>query len=573
MSELSKTADGNRQPTLEEQLRELNHIAAQTRHLLQQSAPHLGQQCEQHLDRLSAILSRLEEQIAEPGEVGRENLLVLAEIGQLLNSSLDLDEVLCIVMDTIVRLTGAERGFLMLRDTNGELVIPIARNWEQESIEPAEHAISRTIVNRVISSGESVLTTNAREDPRFQTHDSIILHNLRAILCVPLKVKEKITGVIYADNRVRAGIFTQSELKLLTALANQAAVAIENARLFESVRHTLAEVTELKVLMDNVFASIASGVITVDGDDRITLCNRATQDILGCPRSDLIDRPIREALPEIYNSIARAMHVVRQTQHKYVGLELTPDLHGRGRITLSLNLSPLKDANQGVAIVIDDLTEKRRLEAEHRLFERMVSPAVINQLDPEKLKLGGKRTVVTTLFTDISGYTSLGERLEPEELVAVLNKYLAAAANAVLHYEGTIDKFIGDGIMAWFNAPIPQSDHTLRAIQAALDIRQAVDELQSQQPAHLKLSFGAGVHTGEAVLGLVGTEKRMEYTAIGDSVNTAKRIQENAAPGQILISGEAYKLIAGRVQARQVQPFIPKGKRQSMTVYEVLSLK
>jgi adenylate cyclase len=573
MSELSNPQDGDRQPTLEEQLRELNHIAAQTRKLLQQSTPQLGQQCEQNLDRLSAMLARLEKQVASPDEVGRDNLLVLAEIGQLLNSSLDLDEVLCIVMDTIVRLTGAERGFLMLRDTTGELVIPIARNWEQESIEPAEHAISRTIVNRVISSGKSVLTTNAREDPRFQTQDSIILHNLRAILCVPLTVKDKITGVIYADNRVRAGIFTQSELKLLTTLANQAAVAIENARLFESVRHTLAEVTELKVLMDNVFTSIASGVITVDGDDHITLCNRATQDILGCARSELIDRPIREALPEIYNSIARAMHVVRQTQHSYVGLELTPNIPGRGRITLSLNLSPLKDANQGVAVVIDDLTEKRRLEAEHRLFERMVSPAVINQLDPEKLKLGGKRTIITTLFTDISGYTSLGERLEPEELVAVLNKYLAAAANAVLHYEGTIDKFIGDGIMAWFNAPIPQSDHTLRAIQAALDIRQAVGELQIQQPSNLKISFGAGVHTGEAVLGLVGTEKRMEYTAIGDSVNTAKRIQENAAPGQILISGEAYQLVAKRVQVRQVQAFLPKGKRQAMTVYEVLGLK
>jgi adenylate cyclase len=189
------------------------------------------------------------------------------------------------------------------------------------------------------------------------------------------------------------------------------------------------------------------------------------------------------------------------------------------------------------------------------------------------LKLGGKRTVVTTLFTDISGYTSLGERLEPEELVAVLNKYLAAAANAVLDYEGTIDKFMGDGIMAWFNAPIPQSDHTLRAIKAALDIRQAVETLQNQQPAHLKLFFGAGIHTGEAVLGLVGTEKRMEYTAIGDSVNTAKRIQENAAAGQILISGEAHQLVAKHVRVRQVEAFLPKGKRQEMTVYEVLGLK
>ena len=145
-----------------------------------------------------------------PFEQRFSHLQALAGIGQVVNSTLEVDEVLQIVMDTIVRLMGAERGFLMLRDERGEMVTRIARNWEQESINKNEFAISRTIVERVIDGGEAVLTTNAREDPRFGGQESIIAFNLRSILCVPLMVKSELIGVIYTDNRIRTGIFSES---------------------------------------------------------------------------------------------------------------------------------------------------------------------------------------------------------------------------------------------------------------------------------------------------------------------------------------------------------------------------
>jgi class 3 adenylate cyclase len=235
----------------------------------------------------------------------------------------------------------------------------------------------------------------------------------------------------------------------------------------------------------------------------------------------------------------------------------------------------LKDAldiTQGVAIVLDDLTEKKRLEAQRRLFVRMVSPKVIDQLDPDKLQLGGKRTEITTLFADIRGFTSFSETLDPEQLVSILNRYLAAAAEAVLAEDGTIDKFLGDAVMAWFNAPIPQPDHTLRSVRAALGIREAVTALYKELPPEFHLSFGVGVHFGDAVLGLVGSEKQVEYTAIGDSVNTAKRIQENAKAGQILISSEVYSQIQDQVRIRQVEPILAKGKRKPVEVYELLGM-
>jgi class 3 adenylate cyclase len=154
-----------------------------------------------------------------------------------------------------------------------------------------------------------------------------------------------------------------------------------------------------------------------------------------------------------------------------------------------------------------------------------------------------------------------------------LNLYLGAAADAILAQEGTIDKFLGDAVMAWFNAPILQPDHTLRAVRAALGISEAIKRLHGELPVELHLNFGIGIHFGEAVLGLVGTKGRIEYTAIGDSVNTAKRIQENTTNGQILISAEAYKQVADQVDACPVEPIVAKGKRQPINVYQVLGLR
>jgi len=526
------------------------------------------------LKQISGKLDELKENV-RTNEHERHNLQALAEIGQIVNSSLDLTTVLSEVIDTIIRLTGAERAFLMLHNEAGELEVKIARNWEQESLDKKDYEVSRTLIDRVLEEGEAVLTTNALEDPRFGAQESVVAYNLRSVLAVPLKVKGKLTGVIYADNKVRAGLFTESDRALLSGFANQAAVALENARLFGAVQATLDEVTELKNLMEDVFASIASGVITSDIEDLITLCNKAAQTILSMTAEELVGSSLNDLLPKLSEELPEQVSAVKKTDDEVTEIEISPNLDGRGPVALSLKMTPLKsvdEKSQGVAIVVDDLTEKRRLEAQRKLFERMVSPAVISQIDPNKVQLGGSIATITTLFADVRGFTAFSEEMDPESLVSLLNLYLAAAVEAVLAEEGTIDKFQGDAIMAWFNHPIPQKDHTLRAARAALRFRDAVGEVRMSLEPRFHLSFGVGIHVGEGLLGLIGTPQRLDYTAIGDSVNTAKRIQENAEPDQILVSAEAGKLLGKKVDLMEAEAIEAKGKREPVEVFELVGL-
>lgn len=570
------SADHSTPVTLHGQTTALAVQAATLRETLQKVKPRdLPPNTIQDLDHLVDTLARMGQRL-EAFEAERGKMKALSEIGGVVNSSLELDEVLRIVMDNIVRLTRAERGFLVLRNEKGELTTQVARNWEQESIKSAEAATSRTIVQRVVDTGEPIITTNAQQDQRFSGQASIVALNLRSILCVPLKVKNELIGVVYADNRIRTGIFNEAERDLLVDFANQAAVAIENARLFTSLRQTLEEVTGLKNLMDNVFASMASGVITTDIQNQIMMCNRAAEAILGLSMPNILGHKLSEVLASASEGIEPHLAEVREKDASVIDLEISHMDPKRGNVDWRLNLAPLKDSGQktqGIAIVLDDLTERKKLEAQRRLLERMVSPAILDQVDPKSFQIGGKQVEVTALFADVRGFTAFSEKHTPEDLVAILNRYLAAAADAVLENEGTVDKFLGDAVMAWYNAPVLQPDHTLRAVKSALALRDAIQKLHGELPEEAHLSFGVGIHYGDAVIGWIGTEKRLEFTAIGDSVNTAKRIQENSAKNQILMSRVAYDRVKDRVDARPFAPVTAKGKSQPLEVFEVMGLK
>jgi adenylate cyclase len=529
-------------------------------------------------DLAESIRAQLDEltNLAKRAEQGFSTLQGLVEIGQSLNSSLDSQIVLQNVMDTIILLTHAERGFLMLRDNQGGLSTRIARNWIQDSIYENEAQISQTIIRRVMSEGKPVMTTNANEDPRFIHQKSVVAYKLRSILCVPLMIKNVIVGVIYTDHRIQTGVFTTADKDTLMAFANQAAIALENARLYASIHHSLAEVTTLKNLMDSVFSSLTSGVITTDENRKIIFCNPAARQSLGIQPGQNLDRLLSMRSPELSEKLVPYLNIVQKNEENLTGLELRPRSAEKGEMNYRVSVSPLRDPREkkvrGLTIVMEDQTENLRLKAQQRLFERMVSPMVIQQLDPDSIRLGGSRALISVLFADLTGFTTLGETVSPETLVSVVNCYLSAAGEAVLELGGTIDKYLGDSVMAWFNAPIPVEDHAARAIRAAWKIRESLPAIHCQLPVEFRLEFSIGIHTGEAILGMIGSEKRMEYTAVGDCVNIAKRLQENANENQIIISESTFQQVDGLVKTRKLKPLKLHGRKEAIQVYEVLEI-
>lgn len=198
----------------------------------------------QDLSEFTNSLQLIQGSVLEQLQTRQRQLDALVGVGHVINSSLGLDSVLNEVIDLVIALMRAERGFIMLRSEDGEFPIEAARGMDQVNLERDDFSISETIVRHVAETSEPVLTTNAQEDPRFEKQESVVENNLRSILCAPLKLKNEIIGVIFVDSRVHTGLFEKSDLQMLSAFANQAAVAIDNARLFDSLQSANKELID-----------------------------------------------------------------------------------------------------------------------------------------------------------------------------------------------------------------------------------------------------------------------------------------------------------------------------------------
>ncbi len=497
---------------------------------------------------------------------------LLYNIGETIGASLDPEEIPDLVMAESARVIHAHGGVVLLLDEEGEL--QVQTGFGSEAFVDALAKAPLPLLQDALVSGEPEIWTVDQLHAPTRVVDSV--------LQAPLKAREHILGFVVLGRDARQPVFTADDEKLLTALASQAAISMENARLFADVRDQRDAMAAMKNYMDNIFASIASGVITTDTKDLITLMNRAAGRILGIPADETTGKSYREVMPEMGEKIAPLVDVIKREDRSLVGHELESVLPDRGTVVLRLNLSPLKDNREetnGIAIVVDDLTEQRQLEAQARrirqTFEQYVVPRVVDQLlsDPNSVRLGGVRRQVTTMFADIRGFTSFSEKLEPEVTVDVLNRYLTLASEVILSEEGTLDKFFGDGVMALFNAPLSQPDHTLRAVRSALKILDALREIHEEMPPEDRLSFGIGITVGAAVVGSIGSSRIKNYTAIGDCVSLASRLQSHAAPMQILLNVSAYEMVQDHVIVQELGYIQVKGHSEPDLVFEVMGLK
>ncbi len=220
----------------------------------------------------------------------------------------------------------------------------------------------------------------------------------------------------------------------------------------------------------------------------------------------------------------------------------------------------------------DDLRATQQII--RQTFERFVHPSVVNELllNPTRVQLGGQLQEISVMFVDLEGFTSISEYTEPEMLLSILNQYHELIVSIIQQHNGTIDKFLGDGVMALYNTPLPLADHALFAVQTALLIRDGLKKFHDRFEPQYKMSINFGIHTGSAVVGNVGTPQIMDFTAVGDTVNIASRLQGLAHQNQILISEATYLLVQKWITVKPLGPITVKNRMEAVMVYEVVEL-
>jgi adenylate cyclase len=383
----------------------------------------------------------------------------LYEMSKALGSGFDLDRIFKMATDIIFRSTPADRVIALLADTvvteqnaDDAKLFPIATRARDEKLEAhaRKMTIGRTITRKVMKDRVALLSQDAAADEQFAGVESIVSQGVRSTICAPLFTESGVHGALYADRLDPFSAFKPDDLELISAVAAQTAIAVENVRAHERLAK---------------------------------------------------------------EEVARANY---------------------GRF-------------------LPEYVVKQILE------------------NPDSFKLGGVLQTITVLFADIRGFTRISEHAPPEKIVQLLNRYFSAMTDIIFAHGGTLDKYLGDGLMALFGAPTVTAKDAANAVAAAVAMQRRMlsinDELREE--GFPEIGIGIGLHTGEVTVGYIGSERRSEYTAIGDAVNTASRLESNAKAGEILVSEVTAKAAHSRYQLAPRDPISVKNREQPVPLFEV----
>ena len=384
-------------------------------------------------------------------------LSALYEMSKTLGSVFDLNAIFEKATDVIFRSTPADRVVALLADQEAGgredvNLTPIAMRARDNKLEAHARKLSigRTITRKVMRDRVALLSQDAASDEQFAGVDSIVSQGVRSTICAPLVAESRVHGALYADRLDPFAAFKPDDLELISAVAAQTAIAVENARAHE--------------------------------------------------------RLARE-------EVARAN------------------------------------------------------------YSRFLPEYVVKQMleNPESFKLGGVSQTITILFADIRGFTRISEHAPPEKIVSLLNRYFSAMTDIIFAHGGTLDKYLGDGLMALFGAPTATPDDASNALNAAVAMQRRLLGINRElrEEGFSEIGVGMGLHTGEAIIGYVGSDRRSEYTAIGDTVNTSSRLESNARGGEILISDATAKAAHSRYKLKPREPIMVKNRQQPVNLWEV----
>jgi adenylate cyclase len=382
-------------------------------------------------------------------------LSALYEMSKTLGSVFDLNAIFDKATDIIFRSTPADRVVALIAEGEGNEdanLTPIAMRARDNKLEAHARKLSigRTITRKVMRDRVALLSQDAASDEQFAGVDSIVSQGVRSTICAPLVAETRVHGALYADRLDPFAAFKPDDLELISAVAAQTAIAVENARAHE--------------------------------------------------------RLARE-------EVARAN------------------------------------------------------------YSRFLPEYVVKQMleNPDSFKLGGVSQVITILFADIRGFTRISEHAPPEKIVNLLNRYFSAMTDIIFAHGGTLDKYLGDGLMALFGAPTTTPDDASNALNAAVAMQRRMLGINRElrEEGFPEIGVGMGLHTGEVIVGYIGSDRRSEYTAIGDTVNTSSRLESNARGGEILISDATAKAAHSRYKLKPREAIMVKNRQQPVMLWEV----
>jgi adenylate cyclase len=373
---------------------------------------------------------------------------ILFQVGKALSSAESLDHMLQTATRLVCEVVNAERIVVLLKDVAGELVPRLSYQKSKGFVTPNQVSISMTIASQVAKDKVSIITSDALQDPRFMQGLSIVQHNIRSALCVPLWEESKIYGAMYLDNLAKSYAFTKEDLELSTAIANLIAIRVKQ-------EETSARLRQEETLRANLSK--------YHSPDHVRLLMQRGGD---------------------------------------VGLEVS---------------------------------------------EREV----------------------TVAFVDVVGSTAMAEAQNPKEVASILNEFFLMCTDAVFAHDGHVNNFIGDEVMAIFNAPLDMPSHAIQAVKTCTAFLQRLKEWNRAHPER-HFDVRCAINTGVVVAGNVGTPSHLKYTVLGDAVNTAARLSKFPQVNSIVVGERTYELVKGEFQGRDLGESLLKGKEKPFRAYEIL---
>ncbi len=494
---------------------------------------------------------------------------ILLDVMRAVSSELQIDQLLLKVVSKTSEVMNADRCTLFLvHRKSGELWSRVAQG---ENINEIRVPRGIGIAGYVALSGQTVNIKDAYQDPRFNPEvDKRTGYKTKTILCMPLRNDAgEIIGVMQVLNK-REGVFTEEDEQLLDALGSQTAIALENSQLFEEIRF-------MKNYNESILRTMKTGVVTLDPEGKVAFGNGAAQKLfLG--EGVTFQPGVRYQTffkEELNPALADGINIALQSGESYIAYDSTYKLSSEESLNINTHVLPLateKGKNLGVVLISDDITQEQRLMSTLcRYVTRQVAEEILK--DKDRLKLGGTRSSVSVLFSDIRNFTTISEKSTAEEVVTMLNEYFTRMLDPIFRYEGTLDKFIGDAIMAVFGAPIPLKNDAECAVQAAIEMRRALKwyNVDREGRGDLPIDIGIGITKGEAISGNIGSEQRMEYTVIGDTVNVASRLEGLTKDYQykILVNEQVYNDVKDKVACVDLGFAQVKGKGGGVHIFGI----